>query len=526
MSFTSTTLFQNQKTISNFTTNFRLDIRYKHLKSIFEGLFKSKGYELDSNFTEEVWFLNEYYKDKDSNYRHFETIFKIFKNLMRKKKNNKEKSFNLKQFNEENDIDSLCINTNEFITKVCDILINSQMKLEDHYRNLNKIHISDYKNHNLKQCLEKLNKNYYLEEQLEFEKSQHSSFLMISLQKLHNFPKGELSFKLIIKELDSSFSIINHEKLLNSNKRIRLLETNSTVDFSLLNFKNYDISFPEIYLKKINQNELEQFISDGGSVRQRKIMKCQNKLSCNSNEEFKEIQRQRKPTQKSQQTFISQSEKIKEKLNKTKTLNIKPVSTDSKFTHQSLSPNKKQTYLQDEYSLLANTSSTEVVYFPFNFNLLKSSGVNLYSYGIQVEIHGEVYGITEDLFMDILISHFEELTNPNMESITHILNSKIDVNEVFLKKGNIPPNSSIEMKIEINFNKETKRAILSRLDNINKEYELFRMKYENIIRNIVNVFGSIKDRLLLRLKNDEENDEYDLKVLKRDQCCGEKCVIY
>jgi hypothetical protein len=82
------------------------------------------------------------------------------------------------------------------------------------------------------------------------------------------------------------------------------------------------------------------------------------------------------------------------------------------------------------------------------------------------------------------------------------------------------------MRIEINFNKETKRAILSRLDNINKEYELFRMKYENIIRNIVNVFGSIKDRLLLRLKNDEENDEYDLKVLKRDQCCGEKCLIY
>lgn len=474
--------------MKQYNSNIKLDSRYSEIKYIFEKLFNSNGYKLNSYFKNDVWFLSKCSKiyNKEMNYteiipsQKYVLILQIINDIyFKNSRQSKLSNYSDKEINGD-----FNISVDEFINKITILLLTSQIKLDEKKDNFC---WDEIKLKKLKQIKEKLQSDIFFKKKY---CEQQKSVCLVSLKRFQYIPCGESSFKLIVKEMDSNFNIIKYEKKLLSNKKLKLLTPYEAVNLNDLNFSHNEFCFQEIYLESINLKKFQSFINNGGTVNLRRVS---NKLFQSSeienNENNKTISYPKKRLSKRKSTLNFEEQKRQ-------TVNFKESITN-----------------------------TEIIFIPFSeFKIDKLIGLNIYTFGIQLEIDNNIYGCSENYFSDCLIENFESFlsylnnfTNESKFRFNFCCN--IQANEEFTQKNDLKYLiSKILLEFEISLNDEIILNLLSKLEKICEDEIEYNDKYESIIKDILEIFHTIRDPLIYRLRLSE--DDYLINDKKNISCCG------
>ena len=515
----------------------RTETRYKEIKEEFENLFKLKGYSSTNNtFTSDVWFLN-----KETKVEERSLVRKLTKRLSIKEKpiinfeanttslqkvrkiiesiNKKTKTINL--LNDANtEIDeNFKININDFIKRISDIILSIHSKIE-HCIDNSRHYSSSEKISKISQIIEKIDNMIFFNE-THFKNSKKST-ISINLKRLEFLPEGEYSFKLVIKELDSKFNMIKHEKKIISGKKLKLVDPLNRINLYEMNLKPNDNTFQEVYLNFLDVSAVKEFVNDGGNVNLKTItIKQITNSSLNISKQTGKKDSNRQLFKR--QNNVEQASKFRNQnafsmMNNNRKLTVKnPISPE-------IRGHRKNTSEDQDNQLLYNL--TETIYLPVEFDVNELSGTNLYKFGLIVEKNGEVYGTSEESFLEFLLLHSDSLLNID-EDIHSNYNTTVKIVEDYqFKYKPLYLQSNVILGIHATFNISTRKEILSRILEIYKDNAETIRKNEEILKDILNIFHEIKDKLLLILTSSENQKESHKKEEeKRENCCG-GCSIF
>lgn len=535
--------------------------KYYDIKLQFEKSFSQYGYSLDSVFGSEVWFLTNcetVYSMERNTYEYENVIlYKEVLNIIKNMTVPKRKS-SISQGNTRLSC-KFQVKVEDFIEELSNFIGNLYMTIENRKKNV-RIDEKTYK------TLKILKENLLIQEEVYEKKgkddekddllrvsNEKSSFqkevshVSISIQEINHISTGDFKFKLIIKELDKEFTMIKHEKKLSSNKNLKILNSFESIKLNQLNLNSYDISFPDIYLKPIKQNELEEHIRHGGYVFLRHLSTNFHKKS--SIEEYLQEGNETKGnSSKINKKSLFSSQNLENNHHKS---SFKRKQKNKTYTPK-LSLHSQITKNNLDNSLFSETKPhplTEVIYLPTAFHINKSSGFNLYSVGIYIEKNEEYFGETEDFILDWFISNINLLAkcestikinghktyirhkrNTSFSSMMSIekdlafhRNSSKEVKEAALEVNEIK--GSLCLGIRIYLRREERLLLVKRLESIYVKEKEKIIELESVLDNVLNLFTEVKDSLIYRLRLLDSHDESMIDNDKKD-CCGQVCLVF
>lgn len=291
-----------RNTNNNSLTNFRKDERFEKLLTLFESMFKSRGYNLNEKISKNIWFLKDkniekfYVQESIKNLNNEENIITDNTNKIKQSEeeiifapmkallestliNNKKSSLsNAKRsfsnnktvynkifdmpLSEQNNFNYIIIS--DFIINLCEKLLVNQNITDSCYDNINhhfsneKIDLINYKINDLQNVKEKVSFN---------------SSINISLCRLDCLPEGNYSFRLVLKELDKNFNMIKYDRGLTSNKKIKILNSCQYVNLFEMNLNKKDISFKEVFIHSLDQKKLKEYIDSEECIYLKSVVK-------------------------------------------------------------------------------------------------------------------------------------------------------------------------------------------------------------------------------------------------------------
>jgi len=252
------------------------DIRYKKIKSILESFFISKGSLLTSSFNKSMLISNQTNNEStkdititdnsnhtlNTNSDKYSKLEKAILLITKGNNNNQYRSnsilsdYNIeKAIEEENEIED-SITISDFILRTAYLLIDTQNRIEKDKDN-SKYYISNERYKKISDTIDLLHDEIFFYESTNIVEN---SYLSVSLQKIQHLPNGEYSFKLLLKEFNSQFNLMLHEKRILSNKKLMLLNPYEIINIYAMNFDKEDNTFPEVYLSQIHMLNFEKFL--------------------------------------------------------------------------------------------------------------------------------------------------------------------------------------------------------------------------------------------------------------------------
>ncbi len=408
--------------------------------------------------------------------------------------------------NEDNQQFSFEVSTSDFIKRIVDLLLTTQIKIEHNIEDT-KFHCSESKMELINSTLLKLENTIFFEEG---QSAKNKNFISVSLKRLQNFEEGEFSFKLTVKELDDKYVMIKHDKAIISYKKLKLLNPQSKINLYELSFEPHDITFQEVYLSILPYQGLNQFLKNGGNINQKTIIIKHIELDKQNNKE------ENKQKNASSNKLLKRLTNLDDNLS-SKRFNYKPSKT---LLEKDYSPIKGKNSIDNDINE-SFIRKTDIIYSPVEFDISDFSGLNLYSFGLTIERNGEYYGNSEELFFDFLLLHSDELIKYDI--IDSNYNTILKISEdILLNSANVNKNRdniSVILGIQLNLDKATRKSILNRLKETYFEFRIIKAKQEELISDISYLFEEIKEKLLSILNNTE------LEATRG--CCGtDKCLVY
>ena len=316
--------------------------------------------------------------------------------------------------------------------------------------------------------------------------------------------------------------MIKHEKKIISGKKLKLVDPLNRINLYEMNLKPNDNTFQEVYLNFLDVSAVKEFVNDGGNVNLKTIaIKQITNSSLNISKQIGKKDSNRQLFKR--QTNVEQASKFRNQnafsmMNNNKKLTVKnPISPE-------IRGHRKNTSEDQDNQLLYNL--TETIYLPVEFDVNELSGTNLYKFGLIVEKNGEVYGTSEESFLEFLLLHSDSLLNID-EDIHSNYNTTVKIVEDYqFKYKPLYLQSNVILGIHATFNISTRKEILSRILEIYKDNAETIRKNEEILKDLLNIFHEIKDKLLLILTSSENQKESHKKEEeKRENCCG-GCSIF
>lgn len=311
--------------------------------------------------------------------------------------------------------------------------------------------------------------------------------------------KKESIMKNIDKEND-----IEKETEYDSSKNVKK-SSNRTKNLSLIN------NLYSIYDKNNSNNYNSNDNSNNNNIKEKYNINSKHASFKRSTSLLKDI------------SFINKSNSILHRLNEKNSL----TSVNLPNLNRSSGMNMKRASQFSNDNL--HLHQTEMIYVPYEeYDISKYTGLSLYSFGVQVEINGEIFGQSEDFFMDFLIENIENILYINKkdssadETCPSICNYSVNIkpNEVFLLKNNhydsnLLGQAKIFLGLNLYLSNELKERIMNFIEKkANDEMEVKR-KLERVISEVLSLFEPVRSSIEYRLKIYNDN-----KTKGRMGCCG------
>lgn len=397
---------------NEFLKNVNKDLRFKPIQLIFEKLFLENGFTFGNKFDGSVWFLkkkplinneldaeanmskiiNSLITEKKEEYSHL-SHFSPYRQHEREGNSNqieqkeKEEKENKTRNNETelNQSSKFKIYTCDFIKRITEILIYSQLVIDRVSDNLESHKVYE-KINLLKASINSIQSKMEIDNKLKG-KTKEKSSISFSLHKLNNFPEGEFNFTLEVSEFDHDFNIRVYEKKLISNKVIKVYSPNRKISL-YQEFLRKDLIYPDIYLYTIDQDLLYEHMLKNIIY----IKKSHSQTFLNSNSS----------------NLLHSKTKPNGNIP-----NIANVVNTNENKDQIIRGNTKEktlsaAILNNKINLIE--SNSKIKYIKSNFKYEENSGLNLIGFKILIDQNGTFLGEAEESFLEYLILHIDEFS--------------------------------------------------------------------------------------------------------------------
>lgn len=500
----------------NFEIVYHKDFRFGAIKDSLEKEFARQGYSKNDKFDFKIWFLhndimlNSYILDVRNNEAVLlqyinkslvlSTLFRIILSSAQYKEKGKKGNLSELITMLQNSRFFVC----DFIFKFSEILLHSQFLVESCEETIENNSIIKTKDIIDKELGKVLN-----EDVLE-RKSKEKAKISFSLVELMNFPEGEYNFKLVLTELDSNYNLVRYERSMESSKKIKIIDSIETLNLKALNLQQADLTFHELFVHQIDQNELLSKVKDLDSI----FLKIPIK-EVQDDTIFGERGASRKGT-KSKTILNMDNLKVKS------ILNLADFE-DSHEEEEDLDWKVKAN--QNQRLSRTKISAPNYKYIPIDFNFEENSGTCLFSFGILIEKDGVRFGEAEDLFIDYCVSLIRNIVESKSKEIESIYSSTIVTEESTLLSSETDRSQfgikrpKIVFGINFNYNDEIQRSILNRISQLySKILESHHSHKELIDTCLKNHFPRVREDLI-RILNSKCKEDFEI-------CCKSGCHIF
>lgn len=517
-----------------------VDSRFKKIKKTLESYFISKGHSLSSPFLESQLILNKTKKNNEStedlsqfnndqSRKEIETNQSFSssnkeedeenkENAEKRKvirmiiQNNKSNSFSSNDSQEK--IEENPIKISDFISKTTNFLIELQNKIDINTSKINTKHtISTDLYKRITESIEVLYDEIFF---YETSNKVETSYLSVSLKKIQHLPNGEYNFRLLVKEFNSHFNLMLYERKILSNKKLIISNPYETINIYAMNFDKEDNTFGEVYLNIIQQNTLENYVSNGGRICLKRISvqdiySIFNKPSMvlNRSEERESIKGSQSQSQSQSQRKSMLENKIRF-MNKS-TPRLKNQGMISQITND----------LQSNLSIKSsNKFQSDIRKLPLTFNIDETTGLNIYEFGLLVERNGEVLGSSEESLLDFFLLHVNEIVDLKVNQILSNYNTSIKIKDEYLIKQRPKySTANIVLGIDMYLTNKLKYSILKKIQMIYKEKLELLSRRERKMSEAIGLFSSKRVRIVQILTNTEEIEDMTVEEINSEICC-------
>lgn len=519
-------------------SQFHRDPRFKKVRLTFEKLFIKKGFSLTSKLASNVWFISKlkefslFIKNKDigepaylqnlvDNDLLYLALLSFSKGNYRPVKARIIETFTL--------IVQEKLYVCDFISNLTELLLNS--------KSLIKKNSSAIINYNVAQQIG------FIKEKVDYEtkigvdfESQKSVFkdkeysqITFSLLELINFPVGSYSFKLRLKEFDSNLNLIKYSKPLLNSKKIRLIDDQNVVNLHQLNLTEDDITFHSIFAHILDQTKLQSYLSNHGN----EIILKNNGFNFEnlSAKAFASLNRSDQSTNTISSIKFSKSKSPEKRYAKSQTIDSFMLENTMKFQHKNnknksismnrLSPEKirkPQESSSTELNLSFAANDKVMTEFKFETN----SSVKLYTFGLDIKVQDESFYEGEELLLDFIISHVNEIINNESGFKTQYVLHLKRADEFFqLDKYLSEQDPAVLMGVKLEYSRAVRHAILKRILLVFENFVSNLEKHQNLIENSLKKhFCEIEEEISNHLI--EEDD------IKKGYCCptSQYCLLF
>lgn len=486
----------------SITFSYNKDFRFKAIKQELEAEFERHGYSLKNKFDSSVWFLAEdlelqkYVTDVQSYemqiMQHFSKSL-ILQTILRI--HSKTTNQLMHEMNHSpRELIAILLSLKIY---VCDFIFNFTEILL-HYQSLYEVSRETIEKHSIKSAVVEIKAELSKLEEDFIEPSSFKPSICFSVSRLQNFPKGRFSFKLVLVELDSENNLVQYERSFESGKKLKINERAMNLDLTSLNLNSSDVSFHQLFVHCINVERLRTKILKGDSM----FLKVQLKEVEDS------IFFEEKRSNRSKSKMIFSMDHYED---------LRSPSSD----HISTEIEKCSIASQSSTDLPFLQSNGVYSHIPIQFNYEENSGTNLYSYGISIQKDGEVFGETQDLFIDLFVGIAPKLIMNHSSTIKTTISTNISCknHQVIADFDKLSP-PKLDLAVHFEYSSSLRKCLLSRINSLYTKILDTCDFYKHQIYSSVNCsFPSSHERLIKYL-NSRSTDEIE-------GCCNPNfCSIF